>query len=308
MSKRLVLQISESLLYVVASLAFFYCFYVFAADLQDFSHLFTMLPFYIAFLLPIHILIAFHLILYPVDFKRLRWTYLANGGVIAFFAFLSWLFTIVNLAKGTYQAGLTGYITPLFPWDVFLLGLVYMGLGAFWIVKGWKLKESDGELFFFPRSKSKLHLVFASIFRPLYVIISLYFTGAFLFSLGIANYGGAKGWAMASAELLMLFLVGQLALYEWGYKARPSQERSLQKSKKMSLWTLDIGLVLVAYFVISLVLAPDFLIEEATNLFPVDFMGSYKLAPYFLVLPSLIAPLSAFLTALLSARKANPKA
>jgi hypothetical protein len=304
MSKRLILKITESLLYVVAALAFFYCFYVFAADLQDFSHLFKMLPFYIAFLLPIHLLIALHLLLYPTNFKRLKLTYIANGAVIGFFAFVSLLMSVIYLGTGTYSAGTNGYVTPLFPWDVVLLDFFYLAIAAFLITKGCKLAETNSDLFFFPYSHSKTRKILGSIFRPLYVLISLYFSGAFLFSLGIANYGGGEGWAMASAELLMVFLGAQSAFYEWGYKDR----KSLQKSKKMSLIALNVSLVLVLYFVISLIVAPDFLIEEATNLFPVDFMGSYKIAPYLLVVPSLVAPLTAFLFTLVGQKKPVSKA
>jgi hypothetical protein len=62
-------------------------------------------------------------------------------------------------------------------------------------------------------------------------------------------------------------------------------------------------LALTLWFLIALMVKPNFIIEDATNIFMVDFMGSYYLSPYIITVPTLIVLVTAMIISFLPAKK-----
>jgi len=145
--------------------------------------------------------------------------------------------------------------------------------------------------------------VLLSIFRPVYVLLSLFLLGAFLWGLGMANYGSDYQGYLLVVYLLMLLPAAFLGFYEFYYRERRA-ELSAKKKKIISLLALGVSAFLTILFFIFLELHPDLLIADMTAYFPLDFQGSMGLAPFLLTLPSLtVSAISLF--AAFSAQKAQ---
>lgn len=286
LKKRTLALLLESLLFLFASLTTFYAFYVLMADMQDFSHFFKMLPLYLSFASIIYVCFIFHLILHPISYSRLKKTYEINALVLASIALLSAVLFLINVLTGSIHGFIQGVLSPLYPLDFFILDLINIALGVYLFVTGRKLREEDAV--YEPYPYGKLRKVFASFFRSLFVLIALYLIGAFLWGLGMANYGSAYQGYMIVVYLLMLLPSFFLGFYEWYY--RDAKSKLTDKKKKLYAWlSFAISVFLTILFEIFINLHTDLLIEEATAYFPLDFQGSMALAPFLLTIPSLAA-------------------
>lgn len=297
MIERRYLKIAETILYIYASLLFFYFVYIFAADFQDFSHTFKMAGAYLAFLLPTYLLFIVHLLLYPKTPSKLKKTYQINGFVFAGVAALSLLLIIINLATGNITSFVEGSLTSLYPCDVVILDVINIALGVCLSLFGAKLFPADGALYC-PSDIPLWKTIVRSILRPLYVFFSLYTLGAFLFGLGMAYYSGAYFGYMIPAYLLMLLAPAFLGYYEWGYREVPEEQRS--KKRSVLYFGISFGSVtlLAIFHFVFLALQPDFFLEQAIAYFPLDFMGSVNAAPLVLIAPLFIASLTGLLVSL----------
>jgi hypothetical protein len=298
MKQRTFLKSLELLLYFYASLCFFYFVYVFASDMQDLSHLNKMMPVYIGLLTPVYLLFILHLILYPVNYKRLRLTYLVNGTALAAISLLNIILIIKFVSSGVYSSFRQGGITSLFPLDFFLLSFLYVGLGVCLALWGYRLQDTPRE-YVGPASSLAMKIL-SSLFRPIYVIFSLYVCGAFLFGFALANYGSSNFLLMTPAYLLMLLSPAGLLYYEWFYREK---DAAFKSDKKKRLWSASIyggcALLFSILYFLFLLIDPNYMADNAQPYFALEFMGSLNMAPIVLMLCPLVAGVTSFIRALI---------
>jgi hypothetical protein len=296
MLNRRALKLAECLLYVFCAICLFQFVYVFASDLQDFSHLWKMLPTYLSFLLPTYVLFVIRFLLAPVSENALKKTLFVNGIVLCVLSVATLGLIIVGFAQKSYSSIVQGGATPLYPLDLIILNGVLCGLSVFWILSSrhsWSaLVYSEQRGVRWPRK-----LLLGAI-KGLFVLISLYFLGAFLCGLAFADYGGAYQGYMIPVYCLMLLPAGCLAVYEWFVQKGMPLNQAKRKGLFYSTSALGLSVLLSFLFLLFLKIQPDFLIEEATAYFPVDFMGSYAIAPFLLCITPTIASLTALISVL----------
>ncbi len=258
-----------------------------------------MLPYYLSSFSAIYLLFVSHLVLFPRDEKKLILTLKVNGVILAVLSFFSALLFIVYVANKTYSSFIMGMLTSLFPLDYFLLDLLILGVGIAFAYRGFRFPK--GERVYFPYEHGLTRKIFASIFRSLYVLFALYFFGAFLMSIAIANYGSPTWWCMLALWLLMGIPAGVLFYHDFFYKT--AVKKTPEQSLKISFYVLIGSAVFVFYFLIALLVKKNFIVEDATALFTIDFMKSWNLVPFAVSFSVILPPAIAYLTSFLSLRK-----
>jgi nitrate reductase gamma subunit len=297
MKTRTFLKSLEILVFLYAAICLFYFVYVAAADFQDFSHLGKMMPVYLGLVTPTYLLFILHLVLYPVSYQRLRLTLFVNGVVLAVISILNIFLIIKNVTGSVYSSFLQGGITSLFPLDFFILSFLYAGLGICLAVYGYRLADSPRP--YVGAASSLGEKIAASIGRPLYVLFSLYVTGAFLFGFTMANYGSPTFMLMMPTYALMLLSPTGLLYYEWFYR---ESEETNKNDKKKRLWSsgiyFGVGLLAALLYFVFIFISPNYMVDNAQPYFALEFMGSIKGAPVVLMAAPLIAGLICFIRAL----------
>lgn len=292
----------EALLYILASFSFFSLIASLGNLLgSTLSPLPRMAPFYLSVVVLVYALFVVHLLLFPKDEAKFRLSLKINGIVLALLAFLAAILILIKVISKEYQGFLIPGPSPLFPLDYFLLDLLLSALGIYLALKGFRY-QAKPERQYFPYEHGLTRKIFASIFRGLFVLISLYLTGAFLLEIGIANYGSSTWWCMIGLWLLLGIPAAYLFYHDFFWMSHP--EISLDKKKMIALSVLGGALLLDAYFLLALLLKRNFIVEDATALFIVDYMKSWNGAPYTVSFMAVLPPLVAYLSFL---KEGKPK-
>lgn len=276
------LKILEVLLFVFASIMFFRGFAFFASDMDKFYNQGRVFPIELTYFLPIYFLFVLHLIIYPENEKRYRLTLLANGIISLCLALFSIIITSVYLAKGIYFFGDKNF-SALFPIEMYLIDVFAILFGSN-LLYLWKKKDVRD---YYPYQGKKVHKVLGSIFRPIYVLISLYFFGGFLNCLVSGSFYSSS---LPYFPVYILIVWNALALLFYELFVRNHGEISFQMTRKTKLIiaSCHFGFVAALVIVIYSLLAynPYFVIENFQMLLPLDFMGSLTLFLYLITIPS----------------------
>jgi hypothetical protein len=301
--KRRILLILEALLFAFVSWVFFtFISSVFNAVGSALDVKPTMLPYWLSAIILIYFLFVYHLILFPKNEKKLLLTYKINGIVLASLSLVAALLIIVWVAKGTYAGIVAGVVTPLFPLDFLLSDFIMCGLGiyfAFFLAR----KKPSEETRYYPYAYGKVRQVFSSIFRGLYVLFALYFTASFIISIFIAKYSVPTGWELLLIWFLMGVPAGLLAYHDWFYM---DEVHTREGDLRRSLIALIVSASLVLVMLIGILSIPNFIVENATGLFMLDYMKSWNAAPYLMGLSALVPPTVSLVSTLFS-KKESPK-
>jgi hypothetical protein len=268
------------------------------------SPLARMLPYYLSVFLAVYLLFVGHLVLFPKNENRLKLTLKINGIILTVLGFLTAVLFVVYVVKGTYSSFVMGGVSPLFPLDLFLLDLLVMAAGIYFVIKAFRFKAASIPLYF-PYEHGLVRLIFASFFRGLYVLFALYLTGAFLMDIGIANYGSPTAWCMVGLWLLLGVPAALLFYHDFFYKNGTS--KTPETTLRIALAFLIGVLVLEFYFLLCLLIKPNFIVEDATALFLLDYMKSWNAAPYIVSLMAILPPLVAALSSLPSHKDKSEK-
>lgn len=293
--KRLTLLILEALLFIAVSLLFV----TFVSSLGNFIGSVTdvtvlMAPYWLSVVIAIYFLFVTHLVLFPENEKKLLLTYKVNGIILAALSFLDALLFVIWVATGKYHGLVAGNVTALFPLDLLLLMLVILGCAVYFILRGFR-RIPLGERRYFPYRYGLARKVVGSFFRGFWTLIALYFTGCFFLYIFIANYGSPTWWCSLFLWLLLGVPGGLLGVREFLFR---EQERTREQNLRTSAICLLVTSSLTFLFLVALLVERNFLVEDATALFIIDFMKSWNLAPYLLTLTANLPPLVALLTSL----------
>ncbi len=292
---RLSLKITEAILFVFASILFFKGFQFFAADIDGFPNQWWVICIEIAYFLPIYWLFVLHIALYQNDVAKLKKTLKVNGIIFASIALVGIIYTSVLLGVGVFFWGNRNF-SLIFPGELYIIYALTALFGAYMIK--WSLKNNI-EIGTHKNIGSPKLKVLASIFRPFYVLTSMYFFGGFLFSLLGGNFNAS------SAPYFIIYVImvfNPLVLLYYEFILRNDNEISFVPSKKQNIVIASayLTLVIVLYGVAYSLLAynPSYIIENFQMLLPLDFMGSLTLFLYLITLPGLGYSIYFFIRAL----------
>lgn len=296
MKEKTALKILETVYYPLGGIACFLFVNVLSSEIAyQFENIGKTLPFLLFLANAIYFLFAFHLFIHPLSPKKRILTARVNGAVLVASSFLVILLITIFRMNGSYSSLLLGGITPLFPLDAyggsFLLLLAGSGL---YYAGEWLQKHPRPYPDNVHEWKGKRAKIATSIFRPIFVLVALYFFGALLVSPFLMTFSLSHAAGLIFFDLLMGLPSAMVALYEWNYLDKqplPQRQRLYKNSVIMTLLSLILAL---AYWLFQ-ALDPLFLIDGAASLLPLDFLLSVKLAPYLLILLSLVSSLTAFL-------------
>jgi hypothetical protein len=290
------LKIIESVYFFLAALAF-YCWVNLLVDevgrkFQGIGRIFPLLLFLSGVVL---LLFALHLLIHPLNPRKMALTALGNGLALVLIGFATILWITLDLLNGTYSSFLSGYGLAAYPLDAYLGSFLLLLSGSLLYLLGLRLKKHPLRAYPYSVHEWTAHgKLLTSLSRPFFVLVALYFQGALLvmpfsFANAIPHLGGMIGF-----YLLMFLPSLMLVIYEWDYLDKEPLPKRQRLYKNSVIMTLS-SLILALWFWIAQALDPQFLIEGATAFLPIDFMGNVKLAPYLLLLVSLGSSLIAFL-------------
>jgi hypothetical protein len=288
MSERTLWKYEATIVYFLAGIGLFYGVSILISDFQDFSHLAAILPPIVAYCLPAYLFLILHWHANAASFARLRLTRRLNGLLLAAIGLAGAIVVALYVGADVYHGFFQGYISPLFPFDIFALYLAALLIGTYLAYKGFRMKDPSRHEYV-GRSGGRLSQGLGDVFRPLYLIFALYDAGAILMGFGFAYYESPSFGFMIPLYGLMIYAALLPLLEEWllrgpHYAALPAQK------KKAVAWSLfGVSALLSALALAFFALKPDYLIENAIAYFPLDFMGSLNLAPYCVILPPLLA-------------------
>lgn len=253
-----------------------------------------MAPYWLSVAIAVYFLFVCHLILFPENEKKLLLTYRVNGIFLAVLSFTDALLFVIWVATGKYHGLVAGNVTDLFPLDLLLLMLTILGFAIYFIIRGFQ-KKPLGERRYYPYSYGLARKIVGSFFRGFWTLIALYFTGCFFLFTFIANYGSSTWWCSLFLWLLLGVPGGLLVVREFFFR---DQERSREQNLRVSAICLLVNSSLTLLFFVALLIERNFIVEDATALFIIDFMKSWNLAPYLLALIANLPPLVALIGSL----------
>jgi hypothetical protein len=303
-AKTLTLRILEAVSFIVAGLAFFTLVSSLgnwigsSVDVKS-----LMAPYWLSVVLLIYFVFAFHLVLFPESERKLALTRKVNGVILAAFSFVAALLIIVYVATGRYGGIVEGLVTPLFPLDFLISDLLLCAIGVYWAIRGSKGKVSP-EVRYYPYRYGKARKVVSSVFRGLWTLFALYFTAGFLLFIFIANYGSPSWWSGLFMWILMGVPSGLLVYREFFYR---DEVHTAAGDVRRSAVCLMAACLATLLFLVALLVNRNFIVEDATGLFFLDFTKSWNAAPYFMSLTALLPPLVAFIDSLIKAKKGKEK-
>jgi hypothetical protein len=291
----------EAIVYLLASLSMF----ALVASVGNvigstISALPRMAPYYLSVSVLIYLLFILHSLLFPKNERLFRLSLKVNGIILAVLSLLAAVLILIKVISKEYQSFLIAGPSPLFPLDYFLLDLALSALGVVFALKGFRYLAKPDRLYF-PYEHGLTRRIFATIFRGLYVLLSLYLFGSFVMMIGIANYGSSTWWCMLSLWLLLGVPAGYLFYHDFFFKN--GKEKSLEKQKTIALFILGGALFLDAFFLLALLLNRNFIVEDATALFVLDFMKSVNATPYLVSFLAILPPFIAYLALLIEGKK-----
>src|SRR5574344_920187 len=290
------LKIIESVYFFLAALAMYYWVNIVMDEVgRKFQYLGKTLPFLLFLSGAILLLFALHLLAHPLNAKKMALTAEGNGLALVLLSFTTILLITIFILNGAYSSFVSGFLTSAYPLDAYIGSFLLLAAGTLLYAFGVHLKKHP--LKDYPYSVhewTKHGKLLTSISRPLFVLVALYFMGALLlspfsFANAIPHLGGMIGF-----YLLMLLPTVMLVIYEWDYLDKEPLPKRQRLYKNSVIMTLS-SLILALWFWIAQAVDPQFLIEGATALLPIDFMGDVKVGPYLLLLLCLSSSLIAFL-------------
>jgi hypothetical protein len=293
---------------IFEALLFYLCSYSFVSFLASVGNLIgstlsplsRLFPYYLSVILDIYFLFVWHLVNFPKNEKKLQLTLKVNGIILAALFLLAAILILVKVLTKEYASFLIGGPIQYFPLVYFILDLLFGCVGVLFALYGFFM-PADPATIYFPAEQGKARQAVSSIFRSLFVLVALYLGGILYEEITIANYGSSTWWCMLSLVLLMSLPIAYLFYYVFFYKN--GQEKPLEKRKLISLCSLGAALIFEVYFLVCLLLRRNFIVEDATNLFIVDFMKGWNLAPYLVSLMAILPPAIAYFSFAIEGKK-----
>jgi hypothetical protein len=301
-----VFKIVETISYFIAAWAMFVLVNgLVSSYASGFKNIAAQWPYFLSLVNGIYLLFALHLSAHPLNEKKRHLTFLVNGAILTLTSFVAIMVIGINENVGVYSSFILDGMSPLYPLDGYLLGFLTLfgGASMYFYEHQWAKKPKTAVFATFEGGKAKK--VAASIFRSVFVLIALYFMGAFFvvpatFDPSFEHFSGMLGF-----YLMMVFPTLMLGFYEWGYKDVQDMGKKQKRLYRFSIVFLLLSLMLTGYFALLSHLDPQFLIQGGTALLPIDFMKNILLGPILLTVSSLSAPLIAFFYYLKGNLKAN---
>lgn len=280
----------ESLFFILSSISLYYFTAILCNEVgSDFRGLPRMLPAVVLLLLPLYSLFVIHLASRPRNEKKAYSTLIVNGAILSVISLILVIYVCIQIGIGkVYSSPVEGYPSPLFPIDLVIGCILFAFLGLALFLLGKRLKKREMLLWAVVPSNKKLPTrIVLSIFNSLLIILSGYFLGALIISLGSFDHSFNHVFGVITISLLMLFLSCPLFFYEWRRFFR-NEALNRKSQGKESLIFLSTGLLLDVLFLVALCLDPQFVIETTMSYFSFDYMISLAAAPYLLLILSLV--------------------
>lgn len=279
-------KIIEIPCFIFASIAMFLLIGLLDSLISNSLHdILKMWPYVIYLFDVVYLLFIIHSSIYPKSKESRVKVLKINGGILTFLSFAVICGEAIYVYKGIYPSFVIGGITSLFPLDSFIGSFLTLSSGyMLYFYGGWLAKHYREYPYLQRENKKKAIGFFSSLYRGIFVLIALYFFGAFIeIPVTFDAYSGHVG-SLFGFYLFLLVPSLMLLFYEWFYRDVSEKNAKERNGTALSIASLSVSVVLSVYLIVDFIYDPYFLIEGAAGLLPIDFMHSLILGPTLLIL------------------------
>ncbi len=263
-----------------------------------------MLPLYLTGLALIMFLIYTNGAYRAKNLKARAAKWMAGGIVMTILGVLNAAYVGIGLAFGEYDRLIEGFITPLFPLDMLLAGVIFIGVG-FLSIRYAKVLKNKGSALPFVTDKGLfgLRLCTFGLLRALSLLVAMCGFAASVWGIFIIDL--AHGYLLYSIALWLNFFTS-FAMY-FAYKnifCEIKAESRGTASVKLGAIFLIINILLYALYTASVQIwneAPD---VTAFGLLPADFTSSMNIFGVIYGVNNILAPIAAISRGLVMEKKA----
>ncbi len=257
-----------------------------------------MAPLYLAAFIFVYLACFLHAAFTAKNQEKRAKIWNVNGIVTVFLGIIQAALVLAYIATGKYEKLVEGYIYPLFPLDMLILGIAFVAYGIFGVKYSGKIAKKGSAAEYFDKGVNP----FANIARVLSYIVTMCSFAAVVMSPVVVDW--AHGYIFYNIMLCISFLtpVVMAALYRFGYFGLEKEKRPGMQVLTAALLLVMNILVLVLY-TLSVQLQPDAPGQNAFAVLPVEFTASFNAFPLIYGANNILAPLAALVRGLIRKKK-----
>lgn len=229
--------------------------------------------------------------------RRAKW--MAGGIVMIVLGVIIAAYVAIGVLLGEYGRLIEGFITPLFPLDTLLAGVVFIGIGFLSIRYSKVLDKKHSKLpYVNDRGLFGWRLFTFGLFRALSLLVAMCGFAASVWGIFVLDL--SHGYLMYSIVLWLNFFTA-FAMY-FAYKfifCETKEENRGSASIKLGCIFLIVNIVLFALYMLSVQLWNEAPNVTAFALMPADFTASMNIFAVFYGLNNILAPIFAIVRGLI---------
>lgn len=220
--------------------------------------------------------------------KRFR-IWKANGVITIIMGAFITLYVVAGLVTGQYARIVEGYISPLFPLDMMIGGILFVLFGVFAIKYGEKIRSTQ-------RVSDSAELVsYFRLFHMLsYLVASCGFAG---FVYGVFTMDFMHGNLFYNVMLLLNFFTAfaMAVVYRFVFAEKSAGAERNRSRKKWSVGFLVFNIVIFVVYLASVELQSEAPNLNAFAVLPIEFTASFNAFPLVFGFNNILAPLVALI-------------
>lgn len=255
------------------------------------EQLIRMLPLILTAFIVIYLSVYCHCAYRAKDEKARAGIWRKNGVVTIVLGLIVFFYVVYGLITKEYASIAEGYVTPLFPLDIAIVGLLISFYGVLSIRYGREIQINHTELPFFNESNRFGHR--RKAFRAIYVLgylVSACGLAGSVYGLYVLDF--SHGSIFFNIMLWLNYFVAFVMFFVYRYvyiELKPEYQRTAEV--KLSITFLITNIVLFALYLLSVQIQNEAPNQNAFGILPVDFTASFNAFAVIYGLNNVFGPL-----------------
>ena len=258
-----------------------------------------MIPLYLVGAALIHLLIYTNGAYRAKNEKARRAKWLAGGIVLIVLGVIIAAYVAIGIMVGEYGRIIEGFITPLFPLDTLLAGIIFIGIGFLSIRYSKVLEKKHSKLpYVNDRGVFGWRFFTFGLLRCLSLLVAMCGFAASVWGIFVIDF--SHGYLMYSIVLWLNFFTAFAMLFAYKFIFCETKEESRGGAAvKLGCIFLVVNIVLFALYMLSLQIWNEAPNVTAFALMPADFTASMNIFAVFYGVNNILAPIAAVVRGLI---------
>lgn len=260
------------------------------------KELIRMMPLILTAFIYVYIQVYVYNAYTAINIKKRAGAWRVNGRVTVFLGAAVSAYVITGVIAGEYAGFIEGYISPLFPLDICVGGILFMGFGIGAVRYSRRLEKDGSRL---PFGVCRRH---GRAFTVLSYTTALGAFAACVYSVWVMDW--SHGYLFFNIMLWLSYFTSfaQAFVYRFVYTELKRELRA-PAMKKLGAAFLIANIAVFVLYLLSIQLQNEAPNQNAFGLLPVEFTASFNAFPVLYFTNGILAPLYAILKGLVTGRK-----